>query len=428
MNTGHNIGIEEKAELIESSATRYYFREVYSSYVNGNYRAAVVTLWSVLVCDAVYKTQKLYELTEEPWAKKKLAEIEALQKANSKSSDWELNLFEEFYSNKKFIGIGEISNIRDIQQKRHLCAHPILSEDNALYTPNKESVKSMILNALDDFLIRNNYYGKDVFPILLNTLKDNSEYYSDIKKIRPLVNKYCQRLTPTAVYQIFKNFYKFSFKLDNQEAEENRRLNQRALSILYAEVKKSAENVQKIKEDIEFFENISFKSSILGYLYHFLSLNRDFYSYFSKEIRERFIVHRDKESEDDTYYTLKLCSSFTFESADNYFNFLKEGFSNGKINNFDLSIYEYISDVYQDIECQEELKELAIIYFSNSNSYAEADNRFDFIQTKELLESFNADQLNRLVESFDTNSQIRLRRRGAIDRHKLERRLQEITG
>lgn len=39
MNVVHSMGIEEKADLIESSATRYYFREVYSSYINGNYRA-----------------------------------------------------------------------------------------------------------------------------------------------------------------------------------------------------------------------------------------------------------------------------------------------------------------------------------------------------------------------------------------------------
>ncbi|HHD8984286.1 TPA: hypothetical protein ACOX9D_005115, partial [Escherichia coli] len=104
MNVDRSMGIEEKAERIESSATRYYFSEVYSCYINGNYRAAVVSLWSVLVCDAVYKTQKLFELTGDAWANKKLTAIEKLQQENSKSSEWELDLFEGFYTNKKFIG------------------------------------------------------------------------------------------------------------------------------------------------------------------------------------------------------------------------------------------------------------------------------------------------------------------------------------
>lgn len=47
MNVVHSMGIEEKADLIEFSATRYYFREVYSSYINGNYRAALVDLLPV---------------------------------------------------------------------------------------------------------------------------------------------------------------------------------------------------------------------------------------------------------------------------------------------------------------------------------------------------------------------------------------------
>lgn len=138
----NNIGIEDKIELIESSSTKTYFKEVYSSYLNGNYRAAVVSLWSVLVCDAVYKTRRLVDLTNDHWAKQQINSIEASQRQNSTKSDWELKLFEGFYDQKKFIGIGEITNIRDIQQKRHLCAHPILSEDDVLYTPNKDLVKA----------------------------------------------------------------------------------------------------------------------------------------------------------------------------------------------------------------------------------------------------------------------------------------------
>ncbi|CAI0968812.1 Uncharacterised protein [Serratia entomophila] len=250
----NNIGIEDKIELIESSSTKTYFKEVYSSYLNGNYRAAVVSLWSVLVCDAVYKTRRLVDLTNDHWAKQQIDSIEASQRQNSTKSDWELKLFEGFYDQKKFIGIGEITNIRDIQQKRHLCAHPILSEDDVLYTPNKDLVKSMIINALDDFLLRKNYYGKDLFPIIRDTLVENSEYYATVKNIKPLISKYCQRVTPLALYQIFKEFWKFSFRFEDDESSKHRRILHIACMYLYDEVKRSAELTEKIKGDVDYFE------------------------------------------------------------------------------------------------------------------------------------------------------------------------------
>ncbi|CNK68320.1 Uncharacterised protein [Yersinia pseudotuberculosis] len=427
MNVVHSMGIEEKVDLIESSATRYYFREVYSSYINGNYRAAVVSLWSVLVCDAVYKTQKLFELTGDVWAQKKLSAIEKLQQENSKSSEWELDLFEGFYTNKKFIGIGEISNIRDIQKKRHLCAHPVLSEDNALYTPNKESIKSMILNALDDFLIRKNYYGKDIFPVLRDTLKENSEYYSELKNINPLINKYCQRLTPSAIYQIFRNFYKFSFKLDDEDAVKYRIINQNACFQLYKEVKKSVLLIQKMKEEIDLFENISFKTQTLTYLFHFLSFNREIYDTFSKEMRDRLETCRDKETEDDVFYGLKICSMFSFKKPDEYFKFLKKALNDNQIKRFTIVEYEFITDVYHDTDCREALQNISISYAENSSNYDDADNRFNLVLSEKLLNSFTSEQLNRLLTCFDTNSQISERRRSRIDHEKLEKRLAEIT-
>lgn len=427
MNNDRSIGIEEKAEKIESSATRYYFKEVYSCYANGNFRAAVVSLWSVLVCDAVYKTQKLFELTGDAWAKKKLAEIQKLQQENSKSSEWELELFEGFYANKKFIGIGEISNIRDIQKKRHLCAHPVLSEDNALYTPSKDSVKSMILNALDDFLTRVNYYGKDIFPILRDTLTENSEYYSELKNIKPLIVKYCQRLTPSAIYHIFKDFYKFSFRLDDEDSVKYRRMNRSACYHLYNELKKHPALVQRMKEEKDFFENVSFRTNTLTYLFPFLSLNRDLYDIFSSEMRDRLKVLRDKENDEDLFYGLKITSMFSFKDADEYFGFLKEQLDNNTIKRFTIAECDFIFDVYHDIDCLEVVKGISISYAENSSTYDDADNRFDLILHESLLNYFSVDELNRLIDCFKTNSQIGNRRRGDIDKAKLQKRLAEIT-
>lgn len=41
------------------SKMKEYFKEVVSSYINGNYRSATVMLYSVAICDILFKLQEL---------------------------------------------------------------------------------------------------------------------------------------------------------------------------------------------------------------------------------------------------------------------------------------------------------------------------------------------------------------------------------
>ncbi len=421
-----NVGIEDKIELIESSSTRYYFKEVYSSYLNGNYRAAVVSLWSVLVCDAVYKTRRLVDLTNDKWATQQIASIEKSQRQNSTKSDWELNLFEGFYEHKKFIGIGEITNIRDIQQKRHLCAHPILSEDDVLYTPNKYLVKSMIINALDDFLLRRNYYGKDLFPIIRDTLVENSEYYATVKNIKSLISKYSQRVTTGAIYQIFKDFWKFSFRLDDEESSKHRRILHNGCIYLYSEVKSRPELLERIKDDLDYFENISFKSNALTHLFSFLCKHPDFYKKLSPELKGRIREYLERDDEDDTQYVYKIATMFLFDNAGEYFEHLQECIKEYEIKRITLSQVKYIFDIYHDYQCEKDVYDIVILYASKSIGFDDADNRFDLVFNSEIFEKLSVNQLERLIESFEENGQIGGRRRSDADMRKIKARLEKV--
>ncbi|NWA64108.1 hypothetical protein HX773_24735 [Pantoea sp. B9002] len=422
------MGIEDKIENIESEMTRSYFSEVYSSYLNGNYRAAVVSLWSVMVCDAVYKTQKLHELTEDRWAESKLNEIKKLQDDNSKSSDWELEIFEGFYKNKKFIGIGEISNIRDIQKKRHLCAHPILSEGYTLYTPNKHSVKSMIINALDDFLTRKNYYGRDVFPIILDTLKSNSEYYSVTKNIKPLIDNYCGRITHHALYHIFKDFWKFSFKLEAEEAIKNRRLNHHACIHLYRNIKKHKELLDKVQGDLDFFENISHNTTTVTHLFSFLCRNREFYKNFSNDFKLRLKSYTEKDDADDIFDTFTIATMFLFNNEDEYFTFLKSKVIEVKRFRLGLSEINFIQEVFHDEDCENNICELTISLAEISYDFDDADQRFDVLLHDDLFKKFSLKQMNRIYQIFENNSQVRNRRRSAEDKRKISKRIADLAG
>ena len=90
-----NYSLEQLAKEINSEKTLEYFQEVLSSYFNNNCRAAIVTLYSVVICDLLHKLESLDEIYQDTTAAQILAEIEAIQQANPKSPQWETDLIEK---------------------------------------------------------------------------------------------------------------------------------------------------------------------------------------------------------------------------------------------------------------------------------------------------------------------------------------------
>src|SRR4051794_15485909 len=90
-----DFSIEASHERISDHRTKQYFGEVYSSYAHSNYRSAVVMLWSVVVCDILFKLDHLRTLYSDPTADKILTEIEDLRRRNPKSPEWEWELVEK---------------------------------------------------------------------------------------------------------------------------------------------------------------------------------------------------------------------------------------------------------------------------------------------------------------------------------------------
>jgi len=65
-----NFSIESAIDRISDPRSKEYFQEVNSSYRNGNYRSAVVMLWTTVVCDLIYKLQTLRDIHNDPTRRK----------------------------------------------------------------------------------------------------------------------------------------------------------------------------------------------------------------------------------------------------------------------------------------------------------------------------------------------------------------------
>ena len=122
-----DFSIETAIENIQNNNTKVYFNEVYQTFVNGNYRSSIVMLYSVLICDLIYKLRDLRDIYNDSKAKKILEEIEALQAANPKSPDWETKLIESISSRMTILEPSDIVAIESLQKFRHLSAHPVLT-------------------------------------------------------------------------------------------------------------------------------------------------------------------------------------------------------------------------------------------------------------------------------------------------------------
>lgn len=102
--------IEQRATQIFDTRTKEYFSEVLSCYSAGNHRSAVVMLWSVVVCDLLFKLQRLVDLYGDGKAKKILAEIGQMQRDNERSPMWETRLVESVAEQTQLLDIAEREN------------------------------------------------------------------------------------------------------------------------------------------------------------------------------------------------------------------------------------------------------------------------------------------------------------------------------
>ena len=71
-----------EADDIYFSKTKEYFNEVLSNYANGNYRSAVVMLYSVAICDLLFKLQELVDMYNDSVAGDILREVEKCRNSN----------------------------------------------------------------------------------------------------------------------------------------------------------------------------------------------------------------------------------------------------------------------------------------------------------------------------------------------------------
>jgi hypothetical protein len=399
--------LDNIAKKIHYGKTKKYFEEVISSYQNENYRSAVVMLWSVAVCDIVFKLQSLIDLYGDASAKKILGELSAIQEANPTSASWEVTLIEDVHSKTHLLDTLEYENLRYLQKQRHLSAHPILNKERELHSPNKETVRSLLRNTLEDLLVKPPFYTQHIMKEILLDLAESSEVLNTKDKVKKyVVSRYLERTTPPVELNIFRSVWKIVFKLENKECDKNRKINFNLLEVLAA--RNSAKLVDTIKGDKDFYSNIAAAGLPLSYVTYFLSKYPEIYPFLNEDARLKIqhCISTDDEGKTIGWFIKTNLSAHASDI---------EAWIKGEDHpTFTPGQFDALLSLSDSEEWQEQFCKITSSYYGCSSNYDQADSRFQLAIPK-YIKLFNKTALLFLAAQIEGNGQCHDRSRARHD-------------
>lgn len=427
--------LDEALENVKSPQTKEYLKEVISSFNNGNYRSAIVVLYSVVIFDMIEKLSTTSEYYNDENAKEILATIEDSKKKNESYSKWENSLIESVKKTNLFNHI-EQDKLDHIKKLRNTYAHAYYNDDLKLETPSKETTRALIRDAFEilffkDAMMINSGMIISILDDIHNYFKRNGTDGIDVY----ITDKYLKRFTEIEKKSIFKTLWKFVFREDrspqnNENAkrdtsrQEKRKSNLQVLKQIVSENPKIyLELVEKdtifysdifVKEDsiINIAKNYGEKPKIseITALIEFLSTYYQFYLKFNDATKK--II--ENECKRNFHYTImspylyaniddhhKEIKSFRVRLLPKYSSYQDLEENHKLINKQSIKVlYHYYSNKFKI----KELVSYLIDYYLSSPQYGSSDVFFEIVY--EYFEEFELDDFNKMIDGIEKNVQI----------------------
>lgn len=398
--------ITELKEQIYFPRTKEYFEEVEKSFYNENYRSAIVMLYSVVIADLLFKLEELKDYYSDTVAEMILGEINKLRENNPKNSEWENKLLERINEKTNIIEPYVLSNIEDLKNVRNFSAHPSLNQNNELIRPSREKTLGLIKEMLIGIFIRPPLFIKKITNNLLEDISSKKEdFLEDREKFKKYIEKkYFERIPKNMIISIFRDFWKLTFKLDNDDCNINREINMQLLVLIMQENKlKVMEDMQKDKDK---YNNISDVENIAIYLIEFMFYFPEVYNYLKEEnkIAMDVVIKKNISYKTIAYYTSKN---------------LEKHIKSLSFKNFkNKHTRELIENKAREEGLEYLLIDKYIDGFGDSWRFDDADMNFD-IFIKPYLSRMQQYQIEKLIEKINCNDQLYRRGRAENDNNEI---------
>lgn len=391
-----NIVLSETEEIYFSK-TKEYFQEVLSSYSIGNYRSATVMLYSVAICDLLFKLQELKDMYNDTIADEILKEFEKSRSEhdNKSRSKWEKEFIDNIYKKTDLLDLEAYTNLNHLYDHRNFSAHPALNENYELVTPSKETTIANIKNILNNILVKPPIFIKNIVDALTEDLKDKKNIYAgeDDKLSLYLSNKYYSKMSESMKIKTIKAFWKFCFCLpENQECKSNFLINRKALKFLILSYEK--ETVKYIKENNNLFSVANDEFCQLN-LVIFLSEIPSIYDELDSDVK----LQLDKIIEKDS--RAKAIAWFKYKIVSEHLDYLKSCSTLTLEKNAIKRMVLYYSNIGE----MSTLIDFFIWYYGQSDCFDSADERFCLV-LEPFLDKMSAKQFEQIIENTNSNNQI----------------------
>jgi len=412
------FSLDAQKSKIYDRRTRKYFDEVYKSYASSCYRSATVMLWSVVVCDIIFKLQELKDLYADPSAEKILLEIEKIQKEDPYSPKWEKELIKLVFERTQLLDTASNHKIMMIQNHRHLSAHPVISDEDTLFEPTEEMVRSDIRNAFETILSKPPFLTQKILTTILKDLERIKDLFpSDVALSKYLNSKFLNALTVDVKVKIFRGLWKFCFKSEDEKPKENRVINLRALKLIF-QIDRGA-IIEAIKHETKYYSTISEEEDSIKSLVSFLSVERDIYVSLEDSAKE---LIKPVLLKNVSYFGIAF---FMYESPEEHLKGLIKWISDtyykkyGDVDNFLTQDHlKQLRRISEEFGLEKDLRSFGIACFINCFDFERADLYFDR-EIAPNLEKYDEEQLKVLLEGANKNNQCYWRNRGRNDSLKI---------
>lgn len=413
--------LDEAITQVKSAKSREYLKEVLSSFNIGNYRSAIVVLYSIVIFDIIEKLTVSSEYYSDEKSKKLLNEINKIKNDPSKKfSDWENHLLNNITSTNLINSIEKIKLI-NLKNNRNMYAHSFYNDNYSLIYPSKETARALIRDAFEITFLKDALL---VNEILIPFLNDANEYFQRNEENgfeEYLKNKYFKRLGIKEKNYIFRETWKFAFKTDNEACDLRRTSNTLVLHYLM----KENENhfLKLIEDDQDFYSELEVSKDEIEYgcLYSIFSktsaliyfLTNHFKIFYKLNLSAQALLKA--EIEKNFYYTFR--SPFISENLDIHIKQIAINFQNLPTSKYP-TFYELelkhnmIKEA--DFKClynfgiskgePDIFFDFLIDYLSDSPQFSSADHSFSILEA--YYPELSKEQFHKLISICDKNNQI----------------------
>lgn len=385
--------------LIPSTSIREYFEEILANYLDGHTRSAIVLLYSTVVTDIM---QKLYDLSNDyndADATSILQSIQQKKQSNPKDPSWENDVVADVLS-KNIVDSITVQKIQQLQQQRHLSAHPALNQDYELFKPSQATVYDYISFMYENLFTRPAPFLGNIVDKMTDDLSNYACCLAtDPKSLEDrILEKYVKRCRDNDFKRIFKAYWKFVFKKDSApQVIQDRPLNFFVLSCL---TKYGSSMVPKILQEGKVFDNTCSDKEFLDYLSSFFEQYPELYNQIPdvwKSIIKDYAYAIDNPNG-------RLKAWYISSMEQHIDGLLQNGFVPCAIN-ITADSYKQLYDKYKLWNLDDKVLQLYIVMLGKAASFATADTIFDRA-IKPFLQVMTVNHFNSLLSEMNQNDQV----------------------